>query len=267
MSEAAAGGTPAAGDQPGGTPAGGQPNANQQPGQQPGQQPAGQQPAGEVKPDAGSEPGSEPQVKPVKYEATGNVGLDMALEFIGGLGIKPDDPAMLAAAAGDFAQLEALMRGLGDKAKGYERFLALGKDAYGKFAEEQKAKAQAAKDAIFNVVGGEERWKAVQEWAKANAEDGEREAVNAALQSGDIVSRAVAFYLNHRFTQATGTVVEPAERVARPDAGGKPSGGNAPLSPREYAAEVSALRTRLGSKFEGSKEYSQLQARRRAYRG
>lgn len=253
-----AGGPPAPGGD-GGQPAGAQPNANQQPA---GNQPAAPQPGNEpaAKPDAGP--------APVAYEPTNNVGLDMALEFIGGLGIGPEDPAMKAAMEGNFDALEAMFRGMGDRAKGFERFLALGKSAYEGFSKEQKEKAAQAQAAIHDVVGGETRWKAIEAWAKQNAEPAERDAVNAALGQGGIVARATAFYLNHRFSQAAGTTVEPAERVTDPaSGGGRGNGGNGPLSPQEYTQAVTALRKQLGGKFEGSPQYAQLQQRRRAYRG
>lgn len=227
--------------------------------------PAGNQAA------TGSEPGAEAPgaaVTVVAYEPTNNPALDMTLEFIGNLGIGPEDSAMKAAMDGNFDQLEALLRGMGDKAKGFERFLALGKDAYGRFAEEAKTKAAQATAAIHDVVGGEVRWKAIEEWAKQNAEPAEKEAVNAALSAGGIQARAVAFYLNHRFQLASGTTVEPTERVSSPEAGGgRGNGGNAPLSPKEYTSAVAELSRKNGGRIEGTREYSQLQARRRAYRG
>lgn len=240
---------------------GGAPNAEQQPtgGTQPANPQPNQQPAGEQQPAAPAA---------VKYEATNNVALDMTLEFIGGLGIGPEDPSMQAAMKGDFAQLEAMMRGMGDKAKGFEKFLALGKSAYESFSKQEQEAAEKAKAEIYNVVGGENRWKAVEAWAKQNAEPAERDAVNGALAQGGIAAHAMAFYLNHRFSKADGTSYEPAENVSDPAAGGgRGNGGNGPLSPKEYTTAVNALRRELGTKFETSPQYAQLQQRRRAYRG
>lgn len=256
----------------GGAPAAGTPGAEAQPGGQPNPNPQGQQPG--AQPGAEQQPNQQPGDKseagpaPVVYEPTNNVGLDMALEFIGGLGIGPEDAAMKAAETGDFAPLEALLRGMGDRAKGYERMLALGKGAFESFSKEQKAKAEESKKAIYAVVGGEQRWAEVEAWAKSNAEPAEKEAVNAALSAGGLQARSMAFYLNHRFENAAGTTYKPREQVADPAAGsGRGNGGNGPLSPAEYARSVAELRKQLGGKFEGSPQYAQLQQRRRAYRG
>lgn len=210
----------------------------------------------------------ESPVASVVYDSTGNVGLDLALEFIGGLGVGPDDPAMKAAEGGDFSALEALLRGMGVKAKGYERMLALGKSAFESFDKDQKTKAAATETAIHAVVGGPERWAEIQSWAKANAEPDERASVNTALAAGGMAAKAMAHYLAHRFSVAAGTSYEPASQVADANAtGGRAATGGGPLSPAEYVKAVNVLRVELKGKIEGSSQYATLQSRRRAYRG
>ena len=205
-------------------------------------------------------------VVPIVYEASGDVALDMALEFVGKFGIGPNDPAMQAAADGNFALLEAKLAGLGDKAKGYEKFIALGKSAHA--ATEAKAKEAAAKNAegIYSVVGGPDQWKAIKEWAGKNAEPAEQSVVNAALNAGGMQAKAMAHYLATLYEKAGNVTVRGKSAVDTNAANGG-AGNSGALSPRAYTQEVDALRKKLGGNFEGSPAYRQLQQRRNAWRG
>jgi len=217
-------------------------------------------------PVASPAPAPGAKAEPVTYEPTGDVGLDMALGFLGKLGIDVDHPGMKAAESGDFAILKATLAALGDDARGWEQFLALGEVAYGKRAEAAKVKAEADRQAVISAVGDEATWAAVQTWAAANAEPAERDAVNAALGAGGIAAKAMAQYLHGLYQNAAGTVVKPAPVVG--DASRTPPGpgANGPLSPKDYAAEVAALNVKLRGRIDGSPEYAALQARRKAYR-
>lgn len=201
---------------------------------------------------------------PVIYESTNDPALDMALEFVGKFGIGPDDPAMVAAGDGNFSLLEAKLAAMGDKAKGFEKFIALGKSSY--TGVQEKAKAEAAQRAadIYKVVGGEDQWKAIKEWAGKNAEPAEQEVVNTALQAGGMQAKAMAFYLSTLYDNAAG-VNQAGKSAVVPNAGsGSPNAGT--LSPRAYTKEVDSLARKLGSRMESSPEYRQLQARRQAWR-
>jgi len=213
----------------------------------------------EAKPEAGAGPA------PVIYESTNDPALDMALEFVGKFGIGPDDPAMVAAGDGNFAMLEAKLAAMGDKAKGFEKFIALGKSSYANV--KAKAEADAAKRAedIYKVVGGADQWKVIKEWAGKNAEPAEQEVVNAALNAGGMQAKAMAFYLSTLYDRASG-VNQTGKSAVNPNAGGGGSPNTTALSPRAYTQEVAALQKKLGSRFEGSPEYKQLQARRQAWR-
>ena len=203
---------------------------------------------------------------PVAYEPTGDVGLDMALDFIGKFGISPDDPVMIAAGEGNFQLLEAKLAAMGDKAKGYEKFLALGKSSYETVQAKAKAESEAKATLIHNAVGGEERWKAIKEWAGKNAEPAEQTAVNAALNAGGLQAKAMAVYLDGLFDRAAG-VVQVGKPAVNPNGakGGAPNSGA--LSPRAYTAEVAKLSQKLGGRLDGSAEYRQLQSRRQAWKG
>jgi hypothetical protein len=147
----------------------------------------------------------------------------MALGFVGRLGITPDHPAMKAAANGDHSLLKAHLASLGDKAKGWEQYVALAEKSHadGKTVAEQKAAATA--QLVHDAAGGVEAWTEIQTWAKANAEPNERAEVNAALKAGGMQAQAMVAYLKGLYEGASGTTVKPAEAVvpaAKPNANG-----------------------------------------------
>lgn len=211
--------------------------------------------------------GAEPEVdNRVTYSATGDAGLDVALDFIGNLGLGPEHDAVKDAVDGKFERLEATLEAMGDKAKGFEKFVDLAKDAY-KRSDEASKKVQAEVTAVcIEAAGGQEQWDTIKKWAGENADEGEKEAINAMLDAGPVQARAAATMLLNAYNQASGTTVKPKEAVSS-NAGPNNNTGNGALSGREYADAVRELRSRLGSSMEGSQEYAALQARRRAYRG
>lgn len=202
---------------------------------------------------------AEPAKTP--FEPTGNPGLDLALDFVGGLGLGPEHPAIVAAEEGNFALLEAALGSMGDKAKGWERYTALAKGAWEQVRQAAEAKAAEQKKAVTDAVGGEETWSKIQTWAAANAEPAEREAVNAALAAGGIAAKAMAQYLKQLYEGAPGTTVLPKQAV--PNDVASPA-GNQGLSAKDYAQEVNNLYHRLGGRLDGNPEYAALQARREA---
>lgn len=207
-------------------------------------------------------PVSAPAVTAVSYEPTNDPALDMSLEFIGNLGIGPEDPAMVAAMEGDFSMLKGKLSGLGDKAKGWEKYIALAEKSAKETKEQTAAKVAKDREVIHNAVGGEDKWKAISEWAGKNAEPAERAAVNEALGKGGLVAKVMAQWLASQFAKAAGTVVEPGE-VAAPGASGRPD-PTGPLSAKDYAKEVQTLRAKVGHNLDGSPAYKALQARRLA---
>lgn len=207
-----------------------------------------------------AEPAAADKGAAIAYEPTGDVGLDMALDFVGNLGFGPNDPVIAAAAEGNFDLLKAKLAGMGDKAKGWERFVALAEKSF----TDTKAKTteKVAKDtaAIHAVVGGADEWKAISEWAGTNAEPEEKAAVNAALKAGGIQGKAMAAYLAGLYGRAQGTTIEPGKVTA--DAAGGKGDGAGPLTAKDYSTEVQKLRQTLGYDFESSQQYRNLQQRR-----
>lgn len=200
-----------------------------------------------------------------EFEPTGDVGLDMALAFIGKAGIAETHPAMVAATNGDFSILKATLAAKG--VAGWEQFVALGEAAYTRKADET-AKAQAAvKEAVYKEAGGKDEWEAIQKWASANATPEEKTEINALLNKGGLAAKGAVKYLADAYARANNVEVNPRDPLANAARGGVPHSDNAPLSPREYATEVQKLNNKLNGRLEGSTEYAKLQARRAAFRG
>jgi hypothetical protein len=188
----------------------------------------------------------------------------MALSFLGKNGYSPDHPAMVAAADGNFGLLKAELAAKG--IAGWAEHLALGEEAYTKTKAEHDARAAKDKAAIFDLVGGEKQWGEIQQWASANAEPAERDAINAAMQSGGIVAKATAKYLADLHARAAGTTVEPANVGSIVQANAAPSSGA--LNPEAYKMAIRDLKAKIGStNLDAHPEYLALQARRRAWKG
>lgn len=203
---------------------------------------------------------------PVAYEPTGDVGLDLALDFVGKAGIDIDHPAMKAAQEGDFSILKATLAAKG--VQGWEQFVALGEAAYTRTQETAKANNAKIASLVHETAGGAEQWAEVQKWAAANATPEEKAEINALLNKGGLAAKGAVQYLVGAYNRAANVDTTPDDPLARAGrGGGAPTADNAPLSPRAYSDAVAQLNARLGGRLEGSREYAALQARRQAYRG
>lgn len=198
-----------------------------------------------------------------EYAPTGQPGLDIALDFVGKQGLGPQSPAVIAAQNGDFSVLEAALKAKGESAKGYEKFVALAKDAYaaGK-AKRETAEAEAIK-VVHEAAGGEANWKAIQAWAAANADPAERVQINAALAAGGLTAKFAVQGLAALYAKAPKT--QPPAPAVKPGTGSTPA-ATGHITSREYSAEVQKLRNTLGTKLESSAEYKSLVSRRQASR-
>lgn len=213
-------------------------------------------------PDAEAAKANEPGPEPIVYNETGDPALDLALDFVGARGFGPDHPAMKAAEKGDFAPLRRALAAMGDKAKGYERFLALGEKAF----KESAAKAETAnaqlQETIHKAVGGQEEWEAVRAWASGAASPEEKASINAALKLGGPAAVAMAKELAGLYRANPKSTQNPAA-TTNPNASGK-AASQGPLTAAQYASEAAALRAKIGYGFDSSPEYAALQGRRLA---
>lgn len=201
----------------------------------------------------------------VEYEPTGDVGLDMALAFVGKAGINQQHPAMQAAINGDFTILKATLAAKG--VAGWEQFIALGEAAFARTSADADKKAAASREAVIKEAGGEESWNAVKAWAGTNATPEEKEQINALLNQGGLAAKGAVRYLMEAYNRANNVEVNPNDPIANAGRqGGAPNPAQGPLSPREYSDAVSALNNKLNGRLEGSREYADLQRRRSMYR-
>lgn len=212
--------------------------------------PQGEQPKVEVVPSDKDEAGI------VTYDPTGDAGLDFSLAFIGSLGIEGTDPAMIAAANGDFSFIEAKLAAMGDKAKGWEQHIALGKQAYGRQLDAFKAEQGKTLAAVHAVAGGEDQWKALVAWAGTQVSPEEKAALDAMFDAGPTSAAMAARMLVQAHAEAKGTTVRPAN-PAQAASGVAPAAPTA-LTTANYAKEVDALYQQIGSRMDTSPEYAAL---------
>lgn len=204
------------------------------------------------------------KVEAVSYNATGDVGLDMTLRFVGDLGYSPEHPAMQAAINGDFSLLEAELAAKG--VKGYDAYIKLGQKAYGDVSAKTQARQAKDREAVEGIAGGPENWTAMTTWASANADDAEKASLQGMLSKGGLEAQMAATWLASNYARATGAA--PTEGAGRPVASVK-SGASAvtPLDPQSYGREVvKARQAHKGRDFESSPAYTQLVQRRMAFR-
>lgn len=207
----------------------------------------------------------EPDGGTFTYEPTGDVGLDMALTFVGKAGLSGDHPAMQAAANGDFTILKATLAQ--KNVPGWEQMVALGEAAYSRTKASEAAAGAALLSLVHEVAGGKEEWGAVQKWAGANATPEEKAQINELLNKGGLAAKGAVKYLVDAYQRAGNVVVEPKDGTGDASRNATVSPDQGPLSPKAYAAEVQKLNNKLNGRLEGSKEYQNLQRRRSAYVG
>ena len=195
------------------------------------------------------------------------MGLDVALGFVGRMGIAADSPAMQAAANGDFSLIKAQLATMGDKAAGWEQMVALAEGSFARSTDAAKANNEAVTAAVHAIAGSAEAWAPVQAWASANADPAEKAAINSMFNAGPVQARAAAMMLMDAYSQANGTVVTPAKATTETTGATNATPSHGPVSPRQFADESQKLRAKLGGRFEESSEYRALATRALAFRG
>lgn len=208
-----------------------------------------------------TEPAAE-ELVPVTYEKTGDVGLDYALNFVGGLGFGPEHAAVQAAMSGDFTLIQAQLATMGAKAAGYQDVIALAEQAYKNTVAKQAANEAELGKMAHTAAGGPERWAQVQAWASTNADPQEKQAINAALAAGGAQAKMALTYLVQCYNKSAGSVQEPASVVA-PNASRAAGSGNAPLTAKAYAEAVQELSRAAGGRdIADNPAYKALQSQR-----
>lgn len=196
----------------------------------------------------------QPEEVVYEYTKTGDAGLDIALEFVGKRGIPAEHAAMQAAVSGDFTALEATLQTLGDKAKGYEPYLALAKTAFENRTKAAAAHTAASEAAVYQAVGGKDTWDKIAAHTKANADEGERVHIEAAMKAGGLQAQSMALLLKQAWERGNPKTPGVARNEAS-GAGGVPTGK---MSISEYQAKVRAIRGKSQGPIDSNPEYLAL---------
>lgn len=206
----------------------------------------------------------------VSVEKTGDPAADLALTYLAKSGVPADSLAMQMAKQGDFSLLRAAVAKKGAEGEAYVDVLQA---AHERKAADAKATRDKAESLVQGVVGGPENWAMVKSFIAEKASADELAEINAALRSGGVAARATAEYMKRVYEAGTGANL--SKDAAGESPGRVPQGGrqsvsptSGALSPQEYRAEVQKLAREVGEgRVQNDPRYSQLQARRRAYRG
>lgn len=200
----------------------------------------------------------------IEYDPTGDTGLDLALGFVGGLGFGPTHPAIVAAQTGDFTKLEAAMGKMGDRAKGFDRYLKVAKESSERVLAKRDAAHKATADVVYGAVGGEEAWKGISAWVLEVSDPDELKQVNAALAAGGVQAKAMANQLAQLY-KAAGKAT--AKSAVKQGASNVTASAGGPLNPEEYKAALRELTAKHGSRVDSTPEFAEITQRRRAYKG
>lgn len=194
--------------------------------------------------------------KPFVFETTGNAQVDYALDIIGKAGISNEHPAALAAFNGDFTLLKHALAAKG--IPGGDHLVAMLEKAATDDAAKDAAIADQISQDVYEMAGSQEQWQAVQAWAAANADEGEKETLNALFSDTKTHKIAAAYVINQY--NAAGNVKPEAAAVVSKDAGAaRPAAATGgPLSRVEFAEEAAKLRQRFGNEYTNSPEYQVL---------
>lgn len=200
-------------------------------------------------------PTAPPAAPAVVFESTGDPGLDTALKFFGGTGIDPNSPEMQAAKSGDLLPLAAKLGTLGDKARGFEGYIALAKASF----DRQAAAAAQESTALLQYAGGQEAWDGIRSWAASNLQPAQRAQVNAALKQGGYVAQLALDGLKARIAADPNQSTFGAQ--ARQPGAVRTPGAAQGLTAADFAQAVRELRRTQGF-VDGTPAYEALVQRR-----
>jgi len=189
-----------------------------------------------------------------EYSPTGDPGLDVALGFIGRLGLSAETDEVQSAMRGDFAPIKAKLAAMGSKAKGFESHVALAEAAFTARTNAAKAKVARDEEAVYLAVGGKEMWDKVAAYAKANADEGEKAHIEAAMKAGGMQAQGVATLLLKAYQRAHPST----PRIAKEGASGAGGVSSGNMTAREYAAKVKELRGKISGPMDTNPAYLAL---------
>jgi len=194
----------------------------------------------------------------------GDNGLNLAADyFVNTLGLALDGRELTEAAKGNFHLLEAKIEVLGDKAKGAGSYVQLARESVARVQEAERTKLTATVTAVHEAVGGEENWKAVQNFARTNLSPEDLKAAQATLTAGGFGAVAMARHLLS--LASTNPNVTVKGQPATQDGPTVSLQGHAPLNREQYREEYRKLCDKLG--IHGAARSEELKALNARYTG
>lgn len=209
-------------------------------------------------------PPAEPA--PATFDPTGDPKMDIALAFFAKAGLKPEDAAVTAAQKGDFTLLKATLAAKGST--GWQEHVALAEQSFQEVSAAAKEKGDKTQAAVLSVFDTPEQWGVVRQWAADNADDSEREQINAMFAAGPVAAKAAAVYLRAMYDKAGQVLERTAPPAVADTRGSAPPQAGATLTKQQFAAAVQDLVRTKGSRVvdEQHPEYLALVRRRQAHR-
>ncbi|WNV48169.1 scaffold protein [Caulobacter phage Quill_5.2] len=200
------------------------------------------------------------KIEPFSFPPSGDAGLDIALEYIGNFGLTDQHPAVIAAANGDFTQIETYLSAV--KAPGYEKYLNLAKEAHARQTQAVETQATKINEAVFGVFEGEENWKKASAFAKENGTKEEIDQLNAMLRAGPLQAKAAALMIRQAYeAKVGGFTKDPKDPTAQTGQNGAVAPGPKPvLNRRTLISEIEGLRRQYGDNFQNTDAYRALHA-------
>lgn len=211
--------------------------------------------AEEVAAQAAADAEAKKRGEAVTYAKTGDSSLDAALEFVGKLGLLPDNPALVAAGAGNFDLLRAYFAQ--SPVTGWETMVKIGEDGFKRFLASNAQKVLDERAVGIELAGSEENLNEAVAWANAEADPDEKTAFNEMMSKGGFMARAALSYVVNAHQASKDTVVpvsavNPAKVTKRSEV----SGG--PLNRVQFAEEARKLYRAQGDQYINSPEYAAL---------
>jgi hypothetical protein len=214
--------------------------------------------------------GTEQQPEPAKddtaiLDAAGfaavedDPGLSYTLKFLATNGFNAESPAVQAAFNGDFSLLKAEMSAKG--IAGWEQALALGEQSYQRAVEAKGATDEQVGGIVTEIAEqfGVD-WEAAVAHVSTAAKPEEKTALNGLL-ADPATAHIAAHYIASAFINNGDTEIEPQARATTDAPRAVQAQGGAPLSRREYTAEMGKLRQSLGDDYMHSPQAQALYKR------
>lgn len=192
-------------------------------------------------------------------EVADDPGLNYALTFLAGNGFNAENPAVQAAFQGDFSLLKAELAAKG--VQGWEQALGLAEQSYARAVKgKEETDAQVGQIVTDFAEQNGVDWEQAVAFVASTAKPEEKTAINSLL-ADPATAHIAAAYITGAFLNGGDTEIDPQARATTDAPRAVQAGGGAPLSRREYTAELGKLRQSLGDDYMHSAQAQALYRR------